>query len=144
MASWQSEIGTLDRSERAEAVLPSSPTSPAVAAQPWLLNVARLPEQKLGDYGRVVAYESQEMERITFSRLDYLRGAESQLEGVPVESVVRFGKPADEIAQEADVFGADLVAVTEPRRGWFSRLYGTVADTLRRKSSVPVLVLAAR
>jgi nucleotide-binding universal stress UspA family protein len=42
------------------------------------------------------------------------------------------------------VFGADLVAVTEPRRGWFSRLYGTVADTLRRKSSVPVLVLTAR
>jgi nucleotide-binding universal stress UspA family protein len=84
------------------------------------------------------------MERITYSRLDYLRSAEAQLQGVPVESVVRFGAAADEIAQEAEAFGADLVAVTEPRRGWFSRFYGSVADGLRRKSSVPVLVFTGR
>jgi nucleotide-binding universal stress UspA family protein len=135
----------LDRSERAEAVLSVvADIARSSGATVRLLNVAGLPEQKFGDYGRVVAYESQEMERITFSRLDYLRSAEGQLDGVPVESVVRFGEPAEEIAQEAEVFGADLVAVTEPRRGWFSRLYRTVADTLRRKSSVPVLVLTAR
>ena len=84
------------------------------------------------------------MERITFSRLDYLRGAQAHLQGVPVESVVRFGEPADEIAEEAEAFGADLVAVTEPRRGWFGRLYGSLASGLRRKSSVPVLVLSGR
>ena len=135
----------LDRSEHAEAVLPVvADIARSSGATVRLLNVAGLPEQKFGDYGRVVAYESQEMERITFSRLDYLRSAETQLQGVPVESVVRFGDPADEIAHEAEAFGADLVAVTEPRRGWFSRLYGTVADALRRKSSVPVLVLTAR
>jgi nucleotide-binding universal stress UspA family protein len=135
----------LDRSEHAEAVLPVvADIARSSGATVRLLNVARLPEQKLGDYGRVVAYESQEVERITFSRLDYLRSAETQLQGVPVESVVRFGDPADEIAQEAEVFGADLVAVTEPRRGWFSQLYGSVANGLRRKSPVPVLVLSAR
>jgi nucleotide-binding universal stress UspA family protein len=135
----------LDRSEHAEAVLPVvADIARSSGATVRLLNVARLPEQKFGDYGRVVAYESQEMERITFSRLDYLRSAEAQLEGVPVESVVRFGEPAEEIAHEAEVFGADLVAVTEPRRGWLGRIYGTVADTLRRKSSVPVLVFTAR
>ena len=135
----------LDRSEQAEAVLPVvADIARSSGATVRLLNVARIPEQKFGDYGRVVAYESQEVERITFSRLDYLRSAETQLQGVPVESVVRFGDPADEIAQEAEVFGADLVAVTEPRRGWFSRLYGSVADALRRKSPVPVLVLSAR
>jgi nucleotide-binding universal stress UspA family protein len=91
-----------------------------------------------------VAYESQEVERITYSRLDYLREAEARLEGVPVESVVRFGDPADEIAHEAEVFGADLVAVTDPRRGWFGRLFGSVADALRRKSTVPLLVLTDR
>ena len=135
----------LDRSEHAETVLPVvADLARSSGATIRLLNVARLPEQKFGDYGRVVAFESQEMERITFSRLDYLRSAEAQLEGVPVESVVRFGEPAAEIAQEAEVFGADLVAVTEPRRGWFSGFYGTVADALRRKSPVPVLVLTAR
>ena len=141
----------LDRSEHAEAVLPLvADIARSSGATVRLLNVARLPEQKLGDYGRVVAYESQEMERITFSRLDYLRGAhfgggaQAHLQGVPVESVVRFGEPADEIAEEAEAFGADLVAVTEPRRGWFGRLYGSLASGLRRKSSVPVLVLNGR
>jgi len=82
----------LDRSEHAEAVLPVvADIARSSGATVRLLNVAGIPEQKLGDYGRVVAYESQEMERITFSRL-----------------------------------------------------YGTVADALRRKSSVPVLVLTAR
>jgi nucleotide-binding universal stress UspA family protein len=135
----------LDRSEHAEAVLPLvADIARSSGATVRLLNVARLPEQKLGDYGRVVAYESQEMERITFSRLDYLRSAQAHLQGVPVESVVRFGEPADEIAEEAEAFGADLVAVTEPRRGWVTRLYGSLASGLRRKSSVPVLVLSGR
>ena len=133
----------LDRSEHAEAVLPLvADIARSSGATVRLLNVARLPEQRFGDYGRVVAYESQEMERITFSRLDYLRHAQAHLQGVPVESVVRFGDPADEIAEEAEAFGADLVAVTEPRRGWFTRLYGSLASGLRRKSSVPVLVLS--
>jgi nucleotide-binding universal stress UspA family protein len=135
----------LDRSEHAEAVLPIvADLARSSGASVRLMNVAGIPEQKVGDYGRVVAYESQEVERITYSRLDYLREAEARLEGVPVESVVRFGDPADEIAQEAEVFGADLVAVTAPRRGWFSRLFGSVADALRRKSTVPLLVLTER
>jgi nucleotide-binding universal stress UspA family protein len=135
----------LDRSEHAETVLPVvADIARSSGATIRLLNVAGLPEAKFGDYGRVVAYESQEMERITFSRLDYLRSAGAQLQGVPVESVVRFGDPAAEIAEEVEVFGADLVAVTEPRRGWFTRLHGTVADALRRKSPVPVLVLTGR
>lgn len=132
----------LDRSEHAEAVLPVvADIARSSGASVRLVHVAAIPEQKFGDYGRVVAYESQEVERITYSRLDYLRTAEAELEGVPVESVVRFGDPADEIAQEAEAFGADLVAVTAPRRGWFGRLFGTMADTLRRKTAVPLLVL---
>ena len=135
----------LDRSEHAEAVLPIvADLARSSGASVRLMHVAGFPERRYGDYGRVVAYESQEVERITFSRLDYLREAEARLEGVPVESVVRFGDPADEIAHEAEVFGADLVAVTDPRRGWFSRLFGSVADALRRKSAVPLLVLTER
>ena len=132
----------LDRSEHSEAILPIvADLARSSGASVRLMNVAGIPEQKFGDYGRVVAYESQEVERITYSRLDYLREAEARLEGVPVESVVRFGDPADEIVHEAEVFGADLVAVTAPRRGWFGRLFGSVAGALRTKSTVPLLVL---
>lgn len=135
----------LDRSEHAESVLPVvADIARSSGATVRLMSVAGVPEQKLGDYGRVVAYESQEVERITYSRLDYLRSAEAQLGGVPVESVVRFGDPADEIAHEAEVFGADLVAVTAPRRGWFGRLFGSMATALRRKTTVPLLVLVER
>jgi nucleotide-binding universal stress UspA family protein len=123
----------LDRSERAEAVLPIvADIARSSGGSVRLINVARVPEQKFGDYGRVVAYESQEIERVTYSRLDY----------VPVESVVRFGDPAEEIAHEAEAYGADLIAVTAPRRGWLRRLYGSLANTLRRKMTVPLLVLA--
>ena len=133
----------LDRTEHAEAVLPIvADIARSSGGSVRLINVARIPEQKFGDYGRVVAYESQEVERVTYSRLDYLRDAEAQLDGVPVESVVRFGDPAEEIAHEAEAFGADLVAVTEPRRGWLRRLFGGVATALRRKTTVPLLVLA--
>ena len=135
----------LDRSERAEAVLPIvADIARSNGAMVRLMNVAAVPEQKFGDYGQVVAYESQEIERVTYSRLDYLRGAEAQLEGVPVESVVRFGDPAEEIADEAKAFGADLVAVTAPKRGWLGRLFGSLATALRRKTTVPLLVLAER
>ncbi|HKZ04145.1 MAG TPA: universal stress protein [Methylomirabilota bacterium] len=135
----------LDRSEHAEAVLPIvADIARSSGATVRLVNVARAPEQKFGDYGRVVAYESQEVERVTYSRLDYLRGAQAQLDGVPVEPVVRFGDVAEEIAREAEAFGADLVALTEPRRGWFGRLFGSMATALRRKTTVPLLVLADR
>ena len=135
----------LDRSEHAEAVLPVvADIARSSGATVRLISVARAPEHKFGDYGRVVAYESQEMERVTNSRLDYLRAAQAQLDGVPVETVVRFGDPAEEIAHEAEAFGADLIALTEPRRGWFGRLFGSMATALRRKTKVPLLVLADR
>src|ERR671924_211143 len=67
---------------------------------------------------------------------------EAGLAGVPVETVVRFGTPADEIALEAEAFGADVIALAEPPRG---RLRGLltpgVVQRLARKTSVPTLVL---
>jgi nucleotide-binding universal stress UspA family protein len=76
--------------------------------------------------------------------MDDLRVAEAELEGVPVESVIRFGKPADEILREADAFGADLIAVTAEHRGWLRRMFGGVIAKVFRRSDVPVLLLATR
>jgi len=109
-----------------------------------LVNVAPLPRERVDDNGRVIAYKSQEMERITFDRLDDLRVAEAELEGVPVESVVRFGNPAREILVETEVFDADLIAVSEPPRGFIGRAWGGVVGKLLRRSRVPVLLLSAR
>ena len=133
----------IERSDAARSVLPLvADLARGSGATVRLVHVAPLPTERLADNGRVVAYASQEMERIEFARRDCLKIAEAELEGVPVESVVRFGDPAREILVEAETFGADLIAVTAGRRRWLPRLLRGVAGTLLRRSNVPVLLVA--
>ena len=135
----------LDRSEASRSVLPMvADMARGSGGTVRLLHVARIPTERVSDDGRVVAYVSQEMERIEYSRLDYLKEAEAGLEGVPVESVVRFGDPAEEIVREADAFDADLIAVTTEDRGWLGHLMGGVADRVFHKADVPVLMLGKK
>ena len=135
----------LDLSDAAQSVLPLvADMARSNGATVRLLHVAPIPRERVTDDGRLVAYASQEMERIEFDRREYLKTAEAELEGVPVESVVRFGSPSREIILEADAFGADLIAVTARRRGWFRRMLGGVVAKLFRRSDVPVLLLAPR
>jgi nucleotide-binding universal stress UspA family protein len=135
----------LDRTERSMSVLPViGGAARASGATVRLLHVAPVPRERVTDGGRVVAYASQEMERVELSRLDYLKEAEARLEGVPVESVVRFGDPVEEILREAEAFGADLIAVTAESRGWLDHLRGSVGDRVFHKAGVPVLLLGSR
>lgn len=135
----------LDRNDAGRSVLPLvADMARSSGATVRLLHVAPIPSERVADDGRLVAYASQEMERIEFDRRAYLEAAEVELEGVPVESVVRFGDPADEILLEAEAFGADLIAVTARGRGWLRHAVGDVVAKLFRRSDVPVLLLAAR
>src|SRR5438552_3247379 len=133
----------LDQSDAARSVLPFvADMARSSGATVRLLHVAPVPSERRADDGRIVAYLSQEMERIESARRDDLKMAEAELEGVPVESVIRFGKPAEEILREAAAFGADLIAVTAERRGWLRRTFGGVIGKVFRRSDVPVLLLA--
>jgi nucleotide-binding universal stress UspA family protein len=135
----------LDRSDIARSVVPFvADMARSSGATVRLLHVAPVPKERVADDGRIVAYANQEMERIEAARMDDLRVAVAELEGVPVESVIRFGKPADEILREADAFGADLIAVTAEHRGWLRRMFGGVIAKVFRRSDVPVLLLATR
>ena len=107
-----------------------------------LLRVVPVPEMRIGDYGRVVSYIDQEMESARSRAQDDLRSVAAELDDVPVESVVRFGDPVDEILLEADAFSADVIAMAEPRRGVLSRaVRTTVAGRVAHKAETPVLVL---
>jgi nucleotide-binding universal stress UspA family protein len=109
-----------------------------------LLHVAPLPSERVDADGRVIAYQSQEMERIEHDRLAFLNGAAAELHGVPVETVVRFGSISREILLEAEAFGADIVALAgEGRRSLWRSLAGITAKILRQ-SATPVMLLAAR
>ena len=107
-----------------------------------LLRVFPVPEHVIGPYGRTIAYVDQEMSRLTAEGLDQLAHVEAELEGIPVERVVRFGEPAEEIRLEAEAFNADLVALATTRRSRLgSALIPSVAERVVRDAAVPTLVL---
>jgi universal stress protein A len=107
-----------------------------------LLHVASVPAAVVDVEGRTVSYADQEAVRLETEALDYLRVIEILLDGIPVESVVRFGDPADEILAEADVFGADLIALTAARRtGLRDCLRGGTAMRVCRRADMAVMLL---
>ena len=109
-----------------------------------LLRVRPVPKQWVGDYGRVVVYADQEMERLSAEGRDYLETVGAQLPAVPIETVVRFGEPAQEILVEAEVFGADAIVVATGRPSWFKRVTGSgLGQWLLRKAPVPVVLVRA-
>jgi nucleotide-binding universal stress UspA family protein len=84
-----------------------------------LLHVAP-PGQHVTDIdGRLIAYADQEALRLESEGRDYLETIAALLDGIPVETTVRFGDPAREILAEADEFGADLIAMGVGRRRRF-------------------------
>jgi len=107
-----------------------------------LLRVFPVPEHVVGPYGRTIAYVDQEMARLTAEGMDELAHIEAELDGVPVERVVRFGEPAEEIRFEAEAFNADLVTLATTRRSRLSAaLVPGVAERLEQDAKVPTLVL---
>ena len=134
----------LDQTVAAEAVVP---LVAAIArdggASVRLLRVSRMPENRVTDEGRVVAYADQEMSRLESEGVDYLRTVEMQLDGAgAVDCVVRFGDPVAEILDEAEEFGADLIAVTTAGRSALGRTaLGSVAEQVVRKAEAPVILM---
>jgi nucleotide-binding universal stress UspA family protein len=107
-----------------------------------LLRVLPVPTNVVGSHGRVVAYVDQEIARLTAQGSEDLHRVEAQLDGVPVETVVRFGEPVEEILLEAEAFDADLIALTRGEGGRLARaLSPGVADRVADKALVPTLVL---
>lgn len=133
----------IDGSERTDAIVPVvAALARGAGSTVRLLKVFPIPELVTDESGRTIAYADQEMARLTAQGLDELAHIEAELEGVPVERVVRFGEPAEEIQLEAEAFNADLVTVTTTRRRRLSRaLVPDVAERVTRDATVPTLVL---
>ena len=105
-----------------------------------LLHVAPVPDAVVDVNGRIIAYSDQETARVEAEVLDYLKSVEIVFDDVPVESVVRFGDPAEEILSEADEFGADLIVLGTPR-GVVSRCFGGTATRVWRHANTAVMLL---
>jgi nucleotide-binding universal stress UspA family protein len=107
-----------------------------------LLRVCPSPRLLVGSDDRVVAYVDQEMARLTGEGLNHLKTVEAQLDGIPIESAVRFGDPVREIRLEAEVFEADLIVLRTTNRSRLrSALFPGVAEQVSRRTGLPTLVL---
>jgi len=135
----------IDHEARAEGVVSLvADLARSSGATVRLLHVGPLPRTRMDAYGRVIAYQSQDLERMeSVARVRLSVFAHTQLEGVPVEVRVRCGDATDEILEEAEAFGADLIAVPAPGPRWWrpQRVRGLVARLLRR-TNTPVMLVA--
>lgn len=110
-----------------------------------LLHVAPLPDTIVDNDGRVLAYVDQEGERLEAEALDFLHAASIGLDGVAVECGVRFGDPVEQILEDAESWGADLIAMTTRGRGCIERaLMGSVAEQVFRKAPTAVTLYRAQ
>ena len=136
-------LAPIDTRERSEAIVPVvAALARDAGSTVRLLRVFPIPERVVGAHGRTVAYVDQEMARLTAEGLADLHRLETELTGVPVETVVRFGEPVEEIALEAEAFEADLIALGSGRHGRLrSALAPDIAEQVSRAADVPTLTL---
>ena len=136
----------LDLMDVSESVLPVvADMARGAGATVRLLHVAPMPDAVLTDDGRVIAYVDQEMARVEAEVMDYLAAQCMALDDVPVERAIRFGRPVDEILQDAEEFGADLLVLTAGHHRDLNRiLLGSTAEQVCRRTTLPVVVLRPR
>jgi len=133
----------IDGREQSESIVPVvAALARGAGSTVRLLRVFPVPEAVIDPSGRTIAYVDQEMSRLTAEGLDQLAHVEAELEGIPVERIVRFGEPAEEIRLEAEAFDADLVTLAATRHSRVrSALRPGVAERVARDAAVPTLVL---
>lgn len=76
-----------------------------------------------------------------------LASAAARLEGhgFPVETVLGRGEPDAVIVEQAEALKADLIAMGTHGHGWLERqVLGSVADHVRHRSDVPLLLVKSR
>jgi nucleotide-binding universal stress UspA family protein len=107
-----------------------------------LAYISPLPPPRLDKQDHVIADTGREMERITAAALERLAALASEMDGVPVESVVRFGRLSAELALEAEVFDADLIALAAlPESRFLDRVRAWQLRRAALASKAPVVLL---
>ncbi|MBV9175001.1 MAG: universal stress protein [Chloroflexi bacterium] len=140
---YQQLLVPLDGSELAERALPYAVRlADANRGQLILLRVALAPAPATIDGA---GWEQSQVQAVQEAE-EYLRDVSAKVETrVPVRTIVRYGRAADQIllgAQQAQVDG--VVMATHGRTGFPHLVYGSVAEAVVAESSLPVFLVHAR
>jgi nucleotide-binding universal stress UspA family protein len=94
---------------------------------------------------REVETVTQAAERQENEARDYLAGVAQRVPNTPIAFSVRCGAdPAEEIVRGAQVYGADLIIMaTHGQTGLRHLLLGSVAESVLRRSTIPVVLVCA-
>lgn len=133
----------LDDTDRSEAaVAATAHIARKHGARLHFLQVAKPPDNVRGMDGRVVAWAHDESDRIEQGMRVRIERLRAGLPGVAVDGNVRFGDAVDETVREAELVGADLIAMAWERPGVVRRLTaGDVARRLGSETTIPLLLV---
>jgi len=136
-------LAPIGEAERSEAIVPVlSALAQGAGSTVRLMRVFPVPDGVVDSDGRMVAFSHQEMARLTSEGLDDLGRIEARLAGIPVETVVRFGEPVEEILLEVEAFDADLIALAGSGGGRLRNTFAPdSAERLASKAPIPTLTL---
>jgi len=94
---------------------------------------------------RVAHYHTRDAKRHETEEAEaYLAKAAERLQaqGLAVQTLVGHGEPAQVILEQAEALGCDLIAMSTHGHGFaYDLLFGSVADQVRHRSTLPVLLL---
>jgi nucleotide-binding universal stress UspA family protein len=135
----------LDGSELAESALPMArELARLIAARVVLVGVVPPVGHLIAVEGGAAPYSDAAHERAEVDAQAYLEGAVARLgaDAVAVETCVRTGEPAVEIARvAAEYLAAAVVMATHGRTGVIRTILGSVAGGVLHRSPTPVLLM---
>ncbi len=128
----------LDGSPLAEAVMPQVVELAALRKSEVLLLRVALTHAIPGTDPIEAQVRAVEEAQAYLARIEAMLGTQ----GLTAKSAVRYGHAVEEILDHARVVGADLIAMSTHGRSGFRRwVLGSVAESIVRRSPIPVLLL---
>jgi len=107
-----------------------------------MVYIAPIPAPRVDTHDRIVSDTDREMARISADVGERLARLARELDDVPVESTIRFGRLGRELSIEAEVFGADLIAISaKPRPGLRDRIGAWYLGRVALGSRIPLVLL---
>ncbi len=113
-----------------------------LGAKIHLLHVVRGPEEFSGFEMGAAWFASIEDDLVKAAEKAMIRFEEEEMGGIDADSSILIGEPVDTIIDSAEKFGAGLIIIgTHGRKGLEKIMFGSVAEGVVKRATVPVMTV---